>query len=66
LLIKTQAGDARRNPLVKIAADAANDMVRFAGEFGLTAVARSRLAAGVYGQPKPSKFAGLLAGHDEG
>jgi hypothetical protein len=33
---------------VKISADAAADMVRFANEFGLTAVARSRLAGGVY------------------
>jgi P27 family predicted phage terminase small subunit len=65
LLIKTQAGDARRNPLVKIVADAAADMVRFANEFGLTAVAGSRVAAGVYGQPAPSKFDGLLAGPDE-
>jgi P27 family predicted phage terminase small subunit len=61
LLIKTQDGNPRRNPLVKIAADAAADMVRYAGEFGLTAVARSRLAAGVSGQPAPSKFEGLLA-----
>jgi len=61
LLIKTQDGNARRNPLVKVAADAAADMVRYAGEFGLTAVARSRLAAGIYGQPTPSKFDGLLA-----
>jgi P27 family predicted phage terminase small subunit len=61
LMIKTQDGNARRNPLVKIAADAAADMVRFANEFGLTAVARSRLAAGVYRQPGPSKFRGLLA-----
>jgi P27 family predicted phage terminase small subunit len=62
MLIKTQAGDARRNPLIKISADAAADMVRYAGEFGLTAVARNRLAAGVYGQPAPSKFDGLLGG----
>ena len=27
----------RRNPLVKVAADTAEDMMRFAGEFGLTA-----------------------------
>jgi P27 family predicted phage terminase small subunit len=66
LLIKTTDGNARRNPLVKVAADAANDMVRYAGEFGLTAVARSRLAGGVHGQPGPSKFHGLLAGPDEG
>jgi P27 family predicted phage terminase small subunit len=61
LLIKGTDGNAKRNPLVKIAADAAADMVRYANEFGLTAVARSRLAAGVYGQPAPSKFDGLLA-----
>ena len=62
LLIKTQDGNPRRNPLVKIGADAAADMVRFANEFGLTAVARSRLAGGVYSQPPPNKFDGLLAG----
>ena len=65
LLIRTQDGNARRNPLIKVAADAAAAMVRYAGEFGLTATARSRLAAGVYGQPGPSKFDGLLAGPDE-
>jgi P27 family predicted phage terminase small subunit len=67
LLIKTTDGNARRNPLVKVAADFAADMVRFANEFGLTAVARSRLAAGVNRQPGPSKFHGLLADpRDEG
>ena len=63
LLIKSSDGNPRRNPLVKIAADAAADMVSYAGEFGMTPVARSRIAAGVGGQP-PSrgKFDGLLAG----
>jgi P27 family predicted phage terminase small subunit len=51
LLIKGTDGNARRNPLVKIASDAAEDMLRFASEFGFTPVARSPLAAGVYGQP---------------
>ncbi len=61
LLIKTVDGNPRRNPLVKVAADAAEDMLRFAGEFGLTPVARTRLAAGGYAQPSPpSKFEGLL------
>jgi P27 family predicted phage terminase small subunit len=51
----------RRNPLVKIAADAAADMLRYAGEFGLTPVARSRLAAGIGAQPPTGgKFDGLL------
>jgi P27 family predicted phage terminase small subunit len=60
LLVKTDKGDLRRNPLVRIVADAAADMVRFAGEFGMTPVARSRLAAGVGGQPL-GKFDGLIA-----
>ena len=60
LLIKTTDGNARRNPLVKIAADAAEDMLRFAGEFGLTPVARTRLAAGGFGPSSPGKFDGLL------
>ena len=52
LLIKGTDGNARRNPLVKIASDAAEDMLRLASEFGFTPVVRSRLAAaGVYGQP---------------
>src|ERR1700736_878819 len=60
LLIKTTDGNAKRNPLVKIAADAAQDMLAYAGHFGLTPVARTRLAAGGYAQPSPpSKFDGL-------
>ena len=37
--------------LARIARHAAADMVRYAGEFGMTPVARSRLAAGIGGQP---------------
>jgi P27 family predicted phage terminase small subunit len=65
LTVETQAGDLRRHPLIKVVADAASDMVRYAGEFGLTPVARTRLAQGIHQQP-PSKFNGLLAGSDEG
>ena len=62
LLVKGADGNPRRNPLVKIAADAADDMVTYAGNFGMTPVARSRIAAGIAGQPAaPSKFDGLLA-----
>jgi P27 family predicted phage terminase small subunit len=64
LTVETQAGDLRRNPLIKVIADAASDMVRFAGEFGLTPVARTRIAKGIHQQP-PSKFDGLLAGPRE-
>jgi P27 family predicted phage terminase small subunit len=60
LLVKGSEGQARTNPLAKIAADAAADMVRFAGEFGFSPAARSRIAAGL--KPVSSgKFAGLLA-----
>jgi P27 family predicted phage terminase small subunit len=62
LTVETQAGDLRRHPLIKVVADAASDMVRFSGEFGLTPVARTRIANGIHQQPPPSKFAGLLAG----
>jgi hypothetical protein len=38
-----------------------HDMVRYASEFGLTALARSRLAAGINAPPpNDGKFAGLL------
>ena len=60
LLIKTTDGNAKRNPLVKVAADAAQDMLAYAGHFGLTPVARTRLAAGGYGPSSPGKFDGLL------
>jgi phage terminase small subunit len=50
-----------QNPLVLIAKQAASDMVRYASEFGMTAAARARIAAGVYNSPTASKFDGLLA-----
>jgi P27 family predicted phage terminase small subunit len=62
LLVRTTVGDARRNPLVKVAADAATDMLGFAAEFGLTPIARARLAAAGYEPPQGGgKFDGLLA-----
>ena len=61
LLIKWADGNARRNPPATIAADAADATLSFAGHFGLTPVARSRLAAGIGRQPGPGKFDGLLA-----
>ncbi len=60
LLLKGSAGSAMANPLLKIARHAALDMVRYASEFGLTPVARSRLS--VAGRLSgPGKFDGLLA-----
>jgi phage terminase small subunit len=62
LLIKSQGnGDAIQNPLLGIARRAANDMVRYAGEFGMSPAARARIRAGVWHEPPPSKFDGLLA-----
>ncbi len=50
LLAKSATGDARPHPLVKISRDAAARMVKFAGEFGMTPVARTRLAQGAFRQ----------------
>jgi P27 family predicted phage terminase small subunit len=61
LLVKGADGDARRNPVLRIARDAANDMLRFAGEFGLTAAARARLGAAGWTSPGDGKFDGFLA-----
>jgi P27 family predicted phage terminase small subunit len=62
LVFTSQAG-VRRHPLIKVVADAASDMVRYAGEFGLTPVARSRIAQNSH-PPPTSKFDGLLAGRN--
>lgn len=61
-LIKSKYGDAVANPLVGIARKHAGDMIRYAGEFGLTPAARSRIAAGINPPPGPKKFDGLLRG----
>jgi len=58
LMIKRD-NSAIANPLVSIARKSAGDMVRYAAEFGMTALARSRIAGGI-AQPTHSKFDGLL------
>jgi len=63
LTVQTKSGDLRRHPLIKVISDSAADMGHYAGEFGLSPVARTRLAQGH--QPPPSKFDGLLAGPEE-
>jgi P27 family predicted phage terminase small subunit len=60
MIIQAADGTPRTNPLVRISADAASDMLRYASEFGFTAAARARIAGGVSGPPTPSKFDGLL------
>jgi P27 family predicted phage terminase small subunit len=59
LLIKRADGNAGQNPLVKISRDSAEAMVQYAGHFGMSAVARARISAGVGHEP-PSRFDGLL------
>ena len=62
LMVKGSLGNPVQNPLVKVAANAARDMVRYAAEFGLTPAARARIAAGFDPEPPASKFGHLLAG----
>jgi P27 family predicted phage terminase small subunit len=59
LMIKTTNGNAVQNPLVGTSNKAASDMVRFAGEFGLTPIARARLALSAVA-PLKNKFDGLV------
>jgi phage terminase small subunit len=49
-----------QNPLQRIAVNAANDMIRYAAEFGLTPAARARVAGGIVGRAMSGKFDGLL------
>jgi P27 family predicted phage terminase small subunit len=60
LLIKGALGEPRENPRVRAAERAAGDMIRFAGEFGMTPSARARVAAGVAWREDGGKFNGLL------
>ena len=58
-MIKTTNGNAIQNPLVGTSNTAARDMLRFASEFGLTPVARARLALSAVA-PQRSVFDGLV------
>lgn len=43
MLIKTRSGGVTPNPLIWVARSAANDMVRYAAEFGFTPSSRTRI-----------------------
>ena len=58
LMIRVGAG-AMQNPVVITLRQAANDMVRYAAEFGFTPAARTRISTGDTEGP-PSKFGPLL------
>src|SRR5215472_3626802 len=56
-LIRRSNGEAATNPMVLAARRAAQEMLRFASEFGMTPIARARIASGVVGENKgASKF----------
>ena len=61
LIIKGKVGTAIENPLVYTARRAAQEMLRFAVEFGFTPAARARITSGVGAAPQESKFGDLLA-----
>jgi len=64
LVLKGRNG-MKTNPLTRISAQAARDMVKYAAELGIGPAARARIAAGPHGEPPggpPSKFDGLLGG----
>jgi P27 family predicted phage terminase small subunit len=60
MLLRSKFGEAVQNPLVSIVRKHAGDVVRYASEFGLTALARSRLTAGTNAPPPGGRFDGLL------
>jgi P27 family predicted phage terminase small subunit len=60
LTVTTRHGGVMQNPLFLSMRQAANDMVRYASEFGFTPAARSRVNT-AEAQPAPGKFDGLVA-----
>jgi P27 family predicted phage terminase small subunit len=56
----TERSNRVPNPFLKIACQAARDLIKFGAEFGLTPSARARVSAGMPPSP-PSKFGDLLA-----
>ena len=51
--------DGKINPLVKISRNCATELLRFAGEFGFSPAARTRISLGV-GVPDNGKFGDLI------
>jgi len=61
LVVTGSTGSLIANPLVKIASQAAHDVMRYAVEFGFTPASRSRVTGNAAGSEPESKFGGLLA-----
>lgn len=63
LLMTTSTGSVIQHPLLGIMNVARRDMLKYAQEFGLTPVARARMASlGIMAKEKKSKFGDLLNG----
>ena len=60
LLVKTSKGGVMQNPLFLSKRQSANDMVRYATEFGFTPSARSRIST-IEAERTAGKFDGLIA-----
>jgi P27 family predicted phage terminase small subunit len=61
LVVPGSEGNQVQNPLVRIASQAARDLLRVGSEFGLTPSARARVAAGMPPASPSSKFGDLLS-----
>lgn len=61
LVLEDDAGNPVANPLVRMVSQASRDLLRFAMEFGLTPVARSRIDSGGLLPGELTKFGDLLA-----
>jgi P27 family predicted phage terminase small subunit len=63
LIIRTQKGGVMQNPLHMTVRQCANDMVRYANEFGFTPASRSRISSDEASRTTGNKFDGLLGGY---
>ena len=61
LIARSKAGTAMENPLVYISRRSAQEMLRFASEFGFSPAARCRIHTGIPNQAPVSKYGDLLA-----
>jgi P27 family predicted phage terminase small subunit len=61
LLVTGSMGSQIANPLVKIAASASLNLMRFCVEFGFTPASRTRVHGSASGEEADRKFSGLLA-----
>jgi P27 family predicted phage terminase small subunit len=61
LVIEGAMGGKVANPLVKIAASAGLNLMRYAVEFGFTPSSRTRISGTASADESDSKFGGLLA-----